>query len=1169
MTKQTTAFIIAFMALISASIHADETSVTTAAMPIPLPGSTPLPPVNLRSSNANVLEMIGQWHFQFQRGEMKSGGFVPESSTISASSEQAENPAANAFGGVAGNRWCASGPDMPQWLEADMGFEFNVSTVGISWEHIDGHMAANIQYSLDGKSWHSAVGTPTTNAAGDSIFPTNAEARYLKVNVTGGDTGDWASITSCRISVVSNGTVSIWSPPAPQTVSDHDNDFTGVNYDDSGWDKIQVPSNWEMLGYSFPTYDSADNSVGLYRRVVDIPSSFSGKRIYWRFDGVMNGAEVFVNGVRAGYHESGYTSWDIDLTDLIKPGQPNLLAVRVCKKVPSFDCDTGDFQCMGGIYRENYLIATPQTRVSDITLTTDLDSSYKNATLNADVPIAGSAGDQVSLSGTLVSASGAGTSLPALAGRATIGPDGTADIKLSSAVIAPKLWNAEQPNLYYLVLTLKNSAGDVERVEQRFGFRKIVIQGNELLWNGKLIKCYGICRHDEWANLGFALNEDAWQKDIKLIKEANINAIRTSHYNHAERFLELCEENGIYILDEVPACWIGDGVRAPSYLPYLIQRADETLARDKNKPCVLAWSLGNENSNGPNLQALFNHVHAADATRPAFVSEMKTSDIEGQPISDTHYPDPNLFAKLLGGPGQTAPIICTENPHTFSEEASENYDTGLVDLWAESLISEWKTIGPANNIIGSFIWEWQNQGLDLGPGQTRDLYFGPGNFVQENDKGIVDAYRNPKAEWWVVKNVYSPVVVDAREITPEHGRVTVPLTNRYAFVDLNALTTNWEAYKGQTVIGRGVENVACAPGSDAVASFPAPAGMTSLRLDFEHADGSSVISARLAVKGVPLPQVPASLGSEMPLTINEQTTRIEVGNSLHTIAFDRNSGMVIQWSAGGKARITGGPFMNLGESMPQRGGYYTASGSPGPRDTYISVLRSFNTVIVDVSNNLYDATNNDQIASMRCVYTIYEDAKFDCAWTCTWGRGQTKFWESGLKWKLPIADTEMRWSRDSYFTDYPTGHIEEPFGAAGVGDASYRCSKRNLHWMTLADKAGQGVILEENGLPLIGRADPVISGVDTSVPSGPKGHVRIPGVKANPGDDYLELLASSQISGPQQLSRSWVADRDIFMDGASQVSGNFTIKATNSAAVVSGSATASTSQPSMPFPLWN
>ena len=225
-----------------------------------------------------------------------------------------------------------------------------------------------------------------------------------------------------------------------------------------------------------------------------------------------------------------------------------------------------------------------------------------------------------------------------------MGDDGTVDLHLSSSVTKPKLWSAEFPNLYYEVFSLSTEGKPVEVVQQRFGFRQIEIKDNVLLWNGAPIKLTGTCRHEEWSALGHALDEHAWETDASMIKAANINAVRTSHYNHAPRFLELCDEKGLYVLDEIPACFCNP--KDLSLKDAFVQHAVETLSRDKNLPCVLAWSCGNESGWGPDFAAMVDYVVAHDPTRPRFVSEQSKKQDPGKiSFNDWHYPDAGASAR--------------------------------------------------------------------------------------------------------------------------------------------------------------------------------------------------------------------------------------------------------------------------------------------------------------------------------------------------------------------------------------------------------------------------------------------------------------------------------------------------------------------------------------------
>jgi len=1096
--------------------------VSPATVPLPLPTASPLPPDRLRAENPWNLPMTGPWRFRLTHGSIVAGRYVPGAAVvdvIEASSSQDVNPPRNAFDGSPDTRWCAADNTFPQSLQADLGQTRRVSGITLAWERPIERYRCRIESSLDGKQWKTLADETAAPGIGDGpVSLTPGDARFVRVTVVGSQVS-WASIRECRIQIEENGQQVAWNPPVPKPVviPARTDQFAQVGYADKTWDTVSVPSNWEMAGYSIPTYDSVDNTVGMYRRSVTVPASWAGKRIYWHFDGALDGAEVFVNGQKAGYHESGYTAWDIDLTGLVHPGQRNLFAVRVSKTTPSFDADTGDFQTMGGIYRDTSLIAVPQTHVHDITVRTPLAANYRDATLAASVQVMGTPSALVKVTGTLVGADGRKTPVT-LTGSGRIGAGGTVQVAMSAPVKSPKLWSAEKPNLYYLVLQMSSGGQPVERVEQRFGFKQIEIKNNVVLWNGMPIKCTGICRHDFWADKGFALTEANWVKDLTLMKAANINAVRTSHYNHAQRFLELCDEKGMYILDEVPYCWINDQVKDPAYAPYLLQRGQETVARDKNRPCVLAWSLGNENPNGIDSQAVIDLVRKADPTRPAFVSGQDPESIKGQLWKDDHYPGPDSIDRYARDTRWGANL--TEHPHTFYEKEAQDYDPGASDLWSETLIKTWDKLWKAPNILGSFIWEWQNQGIaDKNANRTRDFYYGLDHMRQENNKGVVSAYRVPKPEWWIVKMAYSPVVVGARTVSPADGTCRVPLTNHYSFTDLKELTCRWTALGGTTPLRSGVTHAPCAPMQSVQASFPAPAGMTALRLEFDHADGTVVTVANLAALDAPLPTPPAALASGGALTVQDGPATLRVSSALQEIVFDKHTGTIQSWHVGGRATLTGGPVVNLGEAKGGgERGYYQAPQPPVTAEALVTAqLQADGGVRVLVTSRVLTQAGGTQLGSLSCTYDIRPTAEIAVGWRLDWTAPETNLWEAGLKLTVPSNESQMTWFRDSYFTAYPAGHLGEPVGTCRAGDTLFRSSKRSLHWMTLTTPGGTGLALLAADTPLTARAAPAAGGTT--------------------------LFASREVAGPRGLSGSWVADHGIRAAKSQPLAGSFLLRA--------------------------
>jgi beta-galactosidase len=1117
-------------ALVAAAARAQDVGrVQPASLPLPLPAASPLPPDKLRADNQWNLPMTGTWRFALTHGHIAtdktyvSEGESATNGIIFASSNETANIPEHAFDGDTTTRWCASDDSFPQWLGADLGKTEHITGVTLAWERGTAHYQFQVQGSLDKKNWTTLADLAATPGVSDGpVTITPGDFRYVRIYVTGSDTGSWASIREDQIHYTdSTGADTVWQapPPVPPDNSvEALNKFASPKFDDSAWDKIKVPSNWEMLGYSLPTYGSVDNTVGQYRRVVTVPASWAGRKIYWRFDGALDGAEIFVNGQKAGYHESGYTEFDVDLTGLVVPGKPNLFAVRVSKTTPSDDCETGDFQCMGGIYRETSLIAVPQTHVSDITVRTPLSTDYKDATLVATVKVQAPSGKTVKIAGKLMKSDGS-LGEATVFGTAVADADGEATVDLSAPVKSPVLWNAEKPKLYYLVMQLSQDGKVVESVEQRFGFKQIDIKNNVVLWNGVPIKCEGSCRHDFFADKGFALSEANWEKDITLMKAANINAIRTSHYNHAERFLELCEEKGMYILDEVPYCWIGDSVKDPTYAPYLIQRATETLARDKNKPCVIAWSIGNENPMGPNSQQVMDLVKQTDPTRPAFVSCTSPSDVKGQDWEDDHYPGPDSLDGMKKNTNMTYNL--SENPHIFYQKETQDYDPGASDLWSEALSNVWQKVWAAPNILGSFIWEWQNQGIaDLNDNKTNDFSYGLDRLRQENNKGIVDAYRNPKPEWWEVKQVYAQVVVGTRTVTPGNGQVSVPLTNHFSFTDLSEVTTKWTAYNGATILQSGVLHIACPPLQSVQAMFPAPAGITELRLEFDHADGTEIVADNLTVDGTPEATPPVAIAAGAALTTTDAPDTMTVANDISSVTFDKHSGEIQSWTVRGKAIVTGGPVLNLGEAKASgEKNAYEAPQPPATTNSTVTAGPANNGVISVVSKStVLTGPAGTPLGTLKAVYDIQPDAEITVTWTMNWTAPDISLWEEGLKFSVPATSTQVSWLRDSFFTDYPVGHIGEPSGTAASTDVSFRASKRNVHWFTLTDSANNGlVVLPVAGTPLVTRAN--------TSPTG------------------TTLFTSTQVAGPWDFSGVWVSDHDIHAGVGKPLGGSFILRA--------------------------
>ncbi len=522
----------------------------------------------------------------------------------------------------------------------------------------------------------------------------------------------------------------------------------------AGWHDLAVPANWEMAGYSPATYNQPDNASAFYRLWFDVPAAWQGRRVLVNFDGVQNGAEVFCNGQpvnvtesswgRPNYHEGGWLPFQADLTDQVKCGGRNLLAVRVTKNTRSADLDSGDYFFLGGLYRAVTLFSVPKTHLDDLTVQTPLLADG-GTEVKAAVKVAGASAASARVSIQL-------EDFPPL--EAPVTPAGQVDLSLR--IPHPRLWSAEHPNLYTLVVQFKDEAGNVlETVSRRVGIREVSIRDGVFCVNRVPVKLTGICRHDVSATLGTAVNEDLWRKDITLAKAANVNAIRTSHYPYGPGFYDLCDELGIYVMDEIPYCWSpnGDQTLTPAYE----QCARETVRRDKNHPCVLLWAIGNEGKGGTNFQVVANLVKRLDDTRPRIVSCFPYNKYHTD-LSDSHYTVPSAMARAAEQARRDMhPHIYLECPNVWDIRLSANNgaDAGCWDIWEEVLRRTWDVVWANDSIPGAFLWEWQDRAVaDRCP--IKLCQFDPATGISYlKIKGVVDAFRHPRPQYYNIKMIYS------------------------------------------------------------------------------------------------------------------------------------------------------------------------------------------------------------------------------------------------------------------------------------------------------------------------------------------------------------------------------------------------------------------------------
>jgi beta-galactosidase len=583
--------------------------------------------------------------------------------------------------------------------------------------------------------------------------------------------------------------------------------FEQPGYDDAGWDILPVPSNWQVVGanegrpYDRPFFSNIrhpfkadpprvphdDNPVGLYRTRFDVPAGWAGRRVLVHFAGVQSAYYLWVNGARVGYREDAFTAGEFDITPHLRPGS-NVLAVEVIHHSDGSYLEDQDYWRLAGIFRDVYLVAQPALRLRDFLVRTDLDAAYRDATLNLRVALENrSASPQGGhhVDARVLDTEGREVFSARLASAGTIGAGQEANLEGSGTVRGPRLWSAESPALYTLLLEHRDASGVVqEAVATRIGFREVELRNGQLLVNGVAVTFKGANRHEFDPDTGRVVSRARMIEDIHLLKRHSFNAVRTSHYPNDPLWLDLCDEYGIYLVDEANVeshelwekkIYIGDD---PAWTGAFVARATAMTERDKNHASVVLWSLGNETGLGRNFDAMAAAIKAIDPTRPIHYESRNppyVHSLSSFDIISTMYPTVDQILDLMNRDA-TRPVIICEYAHAMGN--------GLGNFK-----KYWDAYDRYPRLQGGFIWDWVDQALRH-PGEggaPRWNWVNTSDGANAND-GLVNADRTPQPELQEAKRVQQPVRIEA--VDAATGRVRI--RNAYDFVGLAHLGLEWK-----------------------------------------------------------------------------------------------------------------------------------------------------------------------------------------------------------------------------------------------------------------------------------------------------------------------------------------------------------------------------------------
>lgn len=590
--------------------------------------------------------------------------------------------------------------------------------------------------------------------------------------------------------------------------------YESVTFNDTDWDLIQVPGCWDALGYLDPKYVNPENVQGLYRTTFTVPDNWADKHVFLRFDGVLRGYELWVNGEYAGKWESSYNSCHFDVTPFIHKGD-NVLVVRNYVNFKGFDFDGNDDWGQVGINRSISVFPVQDFHIADIAVNT-VDVSEAAATLRYTIALdtySSIAKRKEKVEIDIKDPHGASiyhsveNLLP-----------GKLSLEKSVQLQNPDLWTAETPSLY--TLTCRIGKEEVQTV--CFGVREIKVVKDKLLLNGRLFKLRGVDFHDTDPFTGKVISRESLMKDLLMMKAANINFIRCSHYPKQPLFYDLCDSLGFYVMDEVPFGFGDSHLEDPSYQDILLTRADATVSRDKNHPSIIIWSIGNENPLTKIAEETGRYVKVQDPTRPICYPMTHNYFIEKDfnlpgfiDIFAPHYPTvPTL--KYYAESAER-PLIATEFCHSLGQSLEQHHEL-------------WEIMQSNDNLAGGAVWEWCDQGMvdrkAVFPGKfahSEKLWLNDGTCITMNGDqgtdGIVYADRTPLSNYYEVRANYSQAVVTTSSMTAVKGHniLNVDILNRYDFVNLkDAVHFEWTLKDARQTISKGEFMLDCKPGHHAV-----------------------------------------------------------------------------------------------------------------------------------------------------------------------------------------------------------------------------------------------------------------------------------------------------------------------------------------------------------------
>ncbi len=628
-----------------------------------------------------------------------------------------------------------------------------------------------------------------------------------------------------------------WKFSYVSKLADRDQGFYREDLPDAGWANIQVPSNWELRGFGIPIYTNItyvfpknpphvgeDVPVGTYRKHFTIPASWDGRQVFIQFGSITGCAMIYLNGQKVGMSKVSKSAAEFNITPYLKSGD-NVLAVQVFRWHDGSYLEDQDFWRLSGIERDVCLFSVPTLSLWDFFVKADLDSRYTNGVFSATLDLRKFKNAPItngSLQVRLMDGAGKAVFSQTRKVNAT---DSLTKIEVSGTVPGVSKWSAEAPNLYTCIISLKDEQGKIlSLTATKTGFRKVEIKNRQLCVNGVPVYVKGVNRHEHDPVNGHAPNRELMIKDIQLMKQFNVNAVRASHYPNDPLWYKLCDEYGLYVVDEANIethgmgatfqGWFNQEVHPaylPAWAPAHLDRIHRLVERDKNHSSVIIWSMGNECGNGPVFFDAYKWIKQRDPSRP--VQFEQAGEAENTDIVCPMYPRIRHM-KEYAASDKTRPYIMCEYSHAMGN-SNGNFQ------------EYWDIIRSDKKMQGGFIWDWVDQGIRTSTADGRVFYaYGGdlGSYHITNDEnfcanGLVAADRSPHPGLYEVKRTYQNILFSAFDA----GKSGVTVENLFDFTDLNKYRFRWELLKNGEPVKSAAFNLQLAPHQKKFVKLPLPA----------------------------------------------------------------------------------------------------------------------------------------------------------------------------------------------------------------------------------------------------------------------------------------------------------------------------------------------------------